>query len=121
MLKDLNDQIVTLRDNISYVQDNINECQTSIVQMEENKVRIAYLGPIRTEERDISSTRRHRGPFTRTVSEPMFVTVTIKVYHSANGDVLFDTQIELGTHFVHQCKFDGDCNRDGEMVRVNGH
>ena len=39
MLKDLNDQIATLRDNISYVQDNINECQVSIMQMEENKVR----------------------------------------------------------------------------------
>ena len=49
MLKDLNDQIATLRDNISYVQDNINECQTSIVQMEENKVCIAYLGPIHTK------------------------------------------------------------------------
>lgn len=37
-VKDLNDQIATLRDNLSYVQDNINECQSSIVQMEENKV-----------------------------------------------------------------------------------
>ena len=46
MLKDLNDQIATLRDNINYVQDNINECQTSIVQMEENKVGIAYVGRV---------------------------------------------------------------------------
>ena len=58
MLKDLNDQIATLRDNISYVQDNINECQTSIVQMEENKVRIAYFVSIRTEKNDISSRRQ---------------------------------------------------------------
>ena len=88
MLKDLNDQIATLRDNISYVQDNINECQTSIVQMEENKVLIAYLGLICTEERDISSTRRLKGPFSRTVSEPVSVAVAFNVYHCANGDEL---------------------------------
>ena len=48
-------------------------------------------------------------PFTRTVS------VTIKFYHCANGDGLFDRRNGSGTHSVHQCNFygdgDGTCKR----------
>ena len=49
----------------------------------------------------------YKVPFTRTVS------VTIKFYHCANGDGLFDRRNGSGTHSVYQCTFDGDgtCKR----------
>jgi len=37
-LRDIGDQIETLKANISYIQDNINDCQSNIMQMEESKV-----------------------------------------------------------------------------------
>ena len=39
----------------------------------------------------------------------MTFTITIKVYHCANGD----RQIEFGIHSFHQCKYDGDVDGDG--------
>ena len=38
VVKDVDDQVSSLRDNIAYIQDNINECQSNIMQMEEGKV-----------------------------------------------------------------------------------
>ena len=54
----------------------------------------------------VLTTLQVKGPFTRTVS--LFVSVTVNVYHCVNGDRLFDGQIGLGTHSACQCKFDGD-------------
>ena len=47
-----------------------------------------------------------KSPFLRTVSRP--ASVTVKAYHSTNGDKPFDGQIGFGTHSVRQYKFDGD-------------
>ena len=40
-----------------------------------------------------------KGPFTRTISVPVSVTVTVKVYHYTNGDGPFDRQIEFDDQF----------------------
>ena len=40
---------------------------------------------------------------------PVSVKVTLKVYHCVNGD----GQIGFGILYVRQCKFDGDCDRNG--------
>ena len=114
MLKDLNDQIATLRDNISYVQDNINECQTSIVQMEENKVRIAYFVSIRTEENDISS-RRQKLPVNTYRLRASAVAVAFNVYHCANGD-----ELECLTDILEPILSVSVNLTETEMVRVNG-
>ena len=45
---------------------------------------------------------------------PVSVTITIKVHHCVNGDGLFDGEIGFGTRSVHWCKFDGDCDEDGD-------
>ena len=42
------------------------------------------------------------------------ITITIKVYHCANSDGLFDQQIGFGTHSVCQCKVDDGCDGDGD-------
>ena len=43
----------------------------------------------------------------------MSVTVPVEVYHCANGDGPFDGQIGFRAHYVRQCKFHDDCDRDG--------
>ena len=58
----------------------------------------------------------NNGLFTRTVSTPVPVKVTVKVYRCANGDARFDGQIGYRIHSVRPCKFDGDRDGDG----VNG-
>ena len=55
-----------------------------------------------------------KGLFTRTVSVPLSVKVTVKVYHYANGDGPFGRQVGFRTNSVCQCKFDGDCDGDGD-------
>ena len=49
----------------------------------------------------------HSGPVTHTVSVPVPVSVTVKVYHCVNGDGPFDGEIEFRTHYLSQCKFKG--------------
>ena len=41
------------------------------------------------------------------------ITITVKVYHCADGDRPFDGKIGFGSHFVHKCKFDSDGDEDG--------
>ena len=64
---------------------------------------------------DISPAVKCEGLFTCTVSVPVSVKVTVKVYHCANSDGLFGEQIESGSHSVGQCKYDvdgdGTCKR----------
>ena len=52
----------------------------------------------------------NKGPFTCTFS------VSIRFYHVANDDGLFDGQNRSGTHSVRKCKFDygGDGDGDGD-------
>ena len=38
LVKEISEQIESLRDSIGWAHDNINECQTSIVHLEESKV-----------------------------------------------------------------------------------
>ena len=45
---------------------------------------------------------------------PVPITITIKFYHCADGDRMFDRQIGFQTHSVRQCKFDSDCEGDGD-------
>ena len=65
-------------------------------------------GATETETTARSQGKNHKGFFARTV------TVAVKVYHCANGDRRFDGQIGFRTHSVRQCKFEGDCDRDGD-------
>jgi len=39
LVKEIGEQIESLRDSIGWAHDNINECQTNIVHLEESKVR----------------------------------------------------------------------------------
>ena len=52
----------------------------------------------------------NKGSFTSTVS------VDVKFFQCFNDDAPFDGQNESETHFVFQCKFDGD--RDGMCKRA---
>ena len=38
LVKEISEQIESLRDSIGWAHDNINECQTNIVHLEESKV-----------------------------------------------------------------------------------
>ena len=51
-----------------------------------------------------------KGLFTRTACVPQ----SVKVYHYANGDGPFGRQVGFRTNSVCQCKFDGDCDGDGD-------
>ena len=42
------------------------------------------------------------GLFTHTVSVPMPMSVTVKIFHCVNGDGPSEGQIGFGTHSVHQ-------------------
>ena len=66
---------------------------------------------LRLYENNGASESNSKGPFTRTVSVP--VSVTVKVYHCVNGEGLFDSQTGFGTHSACQCKFEGDRDEDG--------
>ena len=45
-IRELDDQLESLKANIDYVQENIAECQRNIVQIEETKVTFCYLAHI---------------------------------------------------------------------------
>ena len=55
----------------------------------------------------------HKNVRVNEVLRPVYNTVTVKVYHCANDEGPFDRQIGFRTHSVCQCKFDGDCDGDG--------
>ena len=44
---------------------------------------------------------------------PVSITVPVKVYDCVNADGPFYRQIGFGTHPINPCKFDGNCNWDG--------
>lgn len=45
-IRELDDQLESLKANIDYVQENIAECQRNIVQIEETKVNEPHLHPL---------------------------------------------------------------------------
>jgi hypothetical protein len=47
-IRELDDQLESLKANIDYVQENIAECQRNIVQIEETKVRWDVLSVVRS-------------------------------------------------------------------------
>jgi kinesin family protein 4/21/27 len=45
VIRDLEDQIESMKANIDYIQESIAESQTSIMQIEESKVCVGFLFP----------------------------------------------------------------------------
>ena len=46
-IRELDDQLESLKANIDYVQENIAECQRNIVQIEETKVKFSFLAVLK--------------------------------------------------------------------------
>ena len=46
-IRELDDQLESLKANIDYVQENIAECQRNIVQIEETKVKSSFLAVLK--------------------------------------------------------------------------